>query len=161
MTSIRLDVPGAPVAKGRPRFSRQGGRAFTPAKTVQAESTLAARVYTLVREHWTATAWPSREAMIVDVTFVLPVPQSWPAWKRAAALESLIRPTCRPDVDNLVKLTKDALNGILWLDDSQIVGLTATKVYGDTPSTVIEAREITQQKHAPAKAAKGRRDRVA
>lgn len=44
----------------------------------------------------------------------------------------------RPDLTNLIKFTEDALNGVLWEDDSIIYEIYAKKVYGETPKTVIE-----------------------
>jgi Holliday junction resolvase RusA-like endonuclease len=49
-----------------------------------------------------------------------------------------IKPTTRPDLDNYAKLTLDALNGIIWTDDSQITELRLGKFYSITPSTMIK-----------------------
>ena len=46
--------------------------------------------------------------------------------------------TGRPDLDNLIKGVMDALNGILWLDDAQVVRIHAGKEYGDTDQIIIE-----------------------
>ena len=42
-------------------------------------------------------------------------------------------PVTRPDLDNLQKSIWDAVNGIIWKDDSQIVMGAAEKRYSDTP----------------------------
>lgn len=145
MSDIFLAIPGAPTAKGRPRFSRRSGRAYTPAKTAQAEGTLASRALALLSAHPDAASWPSHTALHLNAVFVLPIPASWPAWKREAALADGVRPVGKPDVDNLVKLAKDALNGVLWVDDSQVVALTAHKVYGAEPKTCIYVAELAHQ----------------
>ena len=49
-----------------------------------------------------------------------------------------LRPTVMPDWNNLGGVT-DALNGIVWHDDRQIVQGIVTKVYGDRPCLVIRA----------------------
>ncbi len=46
--------------------------------------------------------------------------------------------TTKPDVTKLVRSTEDALTGILWVDDSQIVNQTAWKRYGDRNGCQIE-----------------------
>lgn len=146
MSDILLTIPGAPTAKGRPRFSRRSGRAYTPAKTAQAESTFASRAAAalLTATEW-ASDWPTATAARVDLVFVLPIPASWPAWKREAALAGDVRPVSKPDIDNLAKLAKDALNGVLWVDDSQVVELRAHKVYGAEPKTCIYVAELAHQ----------------
>lgn len=45
------------------------------------------------------------------------------------------------DCDNLAKSVLDACNGILWLDDSQIISLTAEKYQSPTPRLEIEVIE--------------------
>jgi len=41
--------------------------------------------------------------------------------------------TKKPDLDNLIKLIKDACNKIIWKDDAQVVSIFAEKVYSETP----------------------------
>ena len=69
--------------------------------------------------------------MHVDITFYLGIPVSWTKEKRMLAAQDKIRPTGRPDVDNLVKSVTDAVLGLLWVDDSIITDLTARKRYTD------------------------------
>ncbi len=147
MKTLHLTIPGTPTSKGRPRISARGGfaRAFTPSKTRAAEATLAARALALLELRADRASWPSSTALEVSFTFTLPVPASWPAWKREAALAGKHRPAGKPDVDNLAKLAKDALNEVLWLDDSQVVYLTARKVYGVEPTTAIVVVEVEHQ----------------
>jgi Holliday junction resolvase RusA-like endonuclease len=54
--------------------------------------------------------------------------------------------TKRPDLDNLVKSVKDALTGIIWKDDAQIIRLTAEKRYGQemVVISVMSVEESTQ-----------------
>ncbi len=49
------------------------------------------------------------------------VPKSWSRRKRADAITDKIRPTTKPDLDNLIKGIKDALSGVWYKDDSQVV----------------------------------------
>lgn len=51
--------------------------------------------------------------------------------------------TSRPDADNIIKLIGDALNGIVWRDDSQIVTLQVTKRYAINQQTVIRVMPLT------------------
>lgn len=107
-----------PVPKGRPRFDRRSGIAFTPAKTRNAE----AELRWLIRQAWNKE--PLTGALSVDVTFHLQRPKSVSAKTRP-------HPTVKPDTSNLVKTIEDAANALLWHDDAQIVKLTSRKIYSD------------------------------
>lgn len=52
-----------------------------------------------------------------------------------------IYPTVKPDLDKMIRSVKDALTGILYVDDAQIVNITSIKRYGDMPGVLIEASE--------------------
>ena len=79
-----------------------------------------------------------KEALKVNVTFVMPIPKSFSKKKRALALERKVWPTKRPDNDNMMKFLMDCFNGILFKDDSQAVIQNSAKVYGVVPKTVIK-----------------------
>ncbi len=138
---ITLVIPGLPKAKGRPRIGLRGnGRpvAFTPAETRTREGVVAALAM---------AAMAGRAALIgpveVTVEAVMPIPVSKSkAWKEDA-LKGRVFPAGRPDLDNLVKLVSDALNGIVWGDDAQIVFLLARKLYGVTPRTIVRVCPVT------------------
>lgn len=126
-------IPGEPKAKARPRFSRSSGRAYTPAATEQAEQSFQSRSWVALREAgWTE---PHKGPISVEVVCVLAVPASWAKAKKAQALSGELSPTGRPDVDNYAKLVMDALNGIAWVDDAQVVQLSVGKRYGEQPET--------------------------
>lgn len=111
-----MTFPITPVAKGRPRFTRQG-HAYTPKKTEMFEKALRLEARSEMAERGLSIF---KNALTIDLIFCLPKPKS-------AKRE---RPTTRPDLDNYIKGVLDALNGITWEDDSQIVELTACKQYG-------------------------------
>lgn len=142
MRTLSITIPGEPCPKGRPRFSRRSGRAFTPAKTQAAEQSLAGRALSELRAMGHAA--PLEGPLELAALFVLPVPPSWPRWKQDAARLGTWLPTGRPDADNYAKLLLDALNGVLFLDDGQVVRLDVSKRYGVTPQTVVDVRELEQ-----------------
>lgn len=138
LRSFSFDVPGQPKPKGRPRFSRKGGHVFTPKATRDAEKSFAQCVKIRAPDK------PLSGPLAIEVTFMMEAPKSWPKWKRLAAIEGRLRHVSRPDVDNLAKLAKDSLNGILWNDDSQVCELIARKVYSETPRTWIVVHVLSQ-----------------
>lgn len=137
--TITITLPGQPKGKGRPRFrvvkSKTGkvfGSTFTDAQTRSYE--------TLLREAAEAVMGEApllEGALQIDVEARFDVPQSWSRKKREAALRGEVMPTGRPDLDNLVKVL-DALNSVVWRDDSQIVIANIAKLYSERPALVIK-----------------------
>lgn len=77
----------------------------------------------------------------LTVTFSMRIPKSWNKSDKESAELGGIRPIVKPDIDNLVKLVGDSLNGIAYKDDSQIVEVMAVKKYGK-PETIIHIEGI-------------------
>lgn len=84
---------------------------------------------------------PTTRPVVLVVHAFREIPKSWSAREREAALVGAIRPTSRPDWDNYGKIT-DALNGVVWVDDSQVVDGRALKFYSDQPALRVEVREM-------------------
>ncbi|MCY8507703.1 RusA family crossover junction endodeoxyribonuclease, partial [Bacillus atrophaeus] len=62
--------------------------------------------------------------------------------KKESAEKGLLRPTTKPDVDNYVKGVKDALNHLIYKDDSQVVDLKVSKFYSEEPRVEVIITEI-------------------
>lgn len=133
---IRIVVSGQPVAKGRVRFARKTGHAFTPERTVNYESKLALAAQAVMNG-----APPLDGPLAVNVVAEMQIPASWPKRKRLQALERLRLPTGRPDADNYAKIL-DSLNLVVWVDDSQIVDLRVIKRYSAQPKLTIDVTAI-------------------
>lgn len=111
-------VPGKPVAKGRPRFTRAGGgRAFTPAKTVNYEALVAICAQQ-------AGVRPLSGPVFLSVLAVWKCPES-EHQKRKPAVERW--KDTGADSDNVLKIVGDALNGIAYADDRQVVRAVVEK----------------------------------
>ena len=70
----------------------------------------------------------------MQLYFHLPRPKSLP--------KRVVHHVKKPDADNLAKAIKDAMRGVVYKDDSQIVELIVRKQYGDPPRVVIAVEEI-------------------
>ncbi|MPW16932.1 RusA family crossover junction endodeoxyribonuclease [Paraburkholderia sp. CNPSo 3157] len=137
--TVAFTVEGEPVAKGRPRASRTdtGVRMRTPKKTKSYESKIRAAA--------TAAMFgsiPFGRPVALTVSIYLPIPESWSKLRQTKAAQDLIRATNKPDTDNVVKAVKDAMNEIVYEDDSQVVDLVATKKYGREPRVEVEVMEL-------------------
>jgi Holliday junction resolvase RusA-like endonuclease len=130
--SIAFEVSGEPVGKGRPRFVRTTGHAYTPEKTRNYETTL-----TLAAQDAMNGERPIEGPVSVHVVAIFGIGESWSRRKKAAALAGELRPAKKPDADNLLKML-DSCNGIIFRDDAQIVSATIEKWYGDRPRIFIE-----------------------
>ena len=128
-------MDGQPVGKGRPRFSRASGTVYTPEKTARYEERLAWAAQSVMAGRPLLTG-----ALEVYIEAFMEIPKSKPKKFREAALAGTIRPTTKPDPDNIAKML-DALNRVVWVDDSQIYLLTVNKVYSDRPHIFISVRE--------------------
>lgn len=128
-----IRIPGEIRGKGRPRFSTRGGfaRVYTDDRTLTAENLV--KLCAVEQVGQPMLFGPL--ALSVDV--VVKVPASWSKRKAADALGGQLRPTGKPDADNTLKLLSDALNGIVWKDDAQLVDVRLTKRYGAEPGAVL------------------------
>lgn len=136
---VSVLLPGAPRGKGRPRFRvvkpKKGGEfvsVYTDGDTLAYEADLAAAG----REAMAANGLvvdPFDGPLTCFVEAFVPIPESWSAKKKAAAVAGDISPTSKPDGDNYAKIAGDALNGIFWVDDSQIIMWQVLKQYSDFP----------------------------
>lgn len=133
---VQIVLSGEPQGKGRPRFVRSTGHAFTPANTRKYESALR-----YAAQEAMGTEAPLEGPLCVVVVAIFPVPASWSEKKRRAAYAGAIWPTVKPDADNLIKVL-DACNEVVWRDDKQIVDARIVKRYGERPRLVIEVREV-------------------
>ena len=53
--------------------------------------------------------------------------------KRKLVEEGILRPTKKPDWDNIGKIVSDSLNQIAYKDDAQVVSVNFEKFYGEKP----------------------------
>ena len=117
-------VFGNPVAQGRPRFFRRGNfvGTFDPKKSRSWKDTIISQV---VEQHPEYHA----EAITMSLVFLMPRPKSLP--------KKVKHHTKRPDLDNLIKAVKDALHGICFKDDSQVISLVAEKRYAEGETGIL------------------------
>lgn len=125
---MKFIIPGEAVPAGRPRVTRTG-HVYKPAKSRAYETNAAAYVRAIYREHG---GKPVGGAVMLTVDEYRQIPRSWSRGKQDEAEKGLIRPTGRPDIDNVIKAAMDILTKAgIWKDDAQVVSLYASKHYGE------------------------------
>lgn len=127
---IELVIPGEPRGKGRPRIVRlKNGRSgsYTPDKTVSYEELIRQRF----RQQYPGeqAPFPAKTPVSVTIGAFFPIPRSAGKKQKLLMASNHIRPTKKPDVDNIAKIVLDALNGLVWHDDAQITHLSVVKRY--------------------------------
>lgn len=128
---IVIVIPYNPVAKGRARQGRN--HHYTPYKTRNFEA--------LVEQYGRQVmgkSEPITGACRMHLYLYREIPASWSNTKKEKADSDMIFPTTKPDSSNILKAVEDALNGVVWKDDSQIVDHVVSKRYSKYPSLVIE-----------------------
>ncbi len=123
---ITFKVDANPVGKQRARYAKRGNfvQTYTPDKTRNYES--------LIKEA-AIEAMGSNEILETPVNLYLyiraPIPKSLPKKRLEACLNGSEKPIKKPDASNVLKSVEDAMNGVVYKDDSQIVNIHVTKVY--------------------------------
>ncbi|MCL6661754.1 RusA family crossover junction endodeoxyribonuclease [Paenibacillus amylolyticus] len=136
---ITFTVYGEPVAQGRPRASTQGGfvRMYDPEKSKDYKD----YVRLAAAEHAPNALLEGPLGMVLTV--YRSIPKSLGKKKAALAEAGHIVPTTKPDVDNYLKGVKDALKGVIWKDDSQVVDVFARKRYSARPRIEVKIKELS------------------
>lgn len=143
MHSITFWVPGKPQGKARARtfYSESSGkhRSVTPDRTVLYEN--------LIKNQFLNSAGgfyleKEKPVTLRIVARFLP-PKSVSKKKQQQMLDGEILPLKKPDMDNIVKVVADALNGVAYHDDTQIALVSAKKAY-----SAMEGLDITVEEYA-------------
>lgn len=112
----RIIIPGRPVPKGRPRFSKTG-HAYTPQRT---------------REYEELVGWKVREIMKEPLQGNV-----------ALHIRVYVKRNVFPDIDNIAKSCMDGMNGIAYKDDKQVSYLTIQRLKGNEEKVEIEIEEVS------------------
>lgn len=130
MASVKFSISGAPKPMPRARVTKRG--TFNERSATKHKQDIGYIARDAFRKADTA-AFTGPVAL--TCTFVFPWPQS--VSEKAKRLAGSHHHVQRPDGDNLMKLVKDALNGIAYKDDSQVCQALFIKMWGVEPATHI------------------------
>lgn len=137
---VKFTVWGEPKGKGRPRFARVGNytKTYTPQETVSYENLVKFEY----RRQCGDEVFDKAEMLDMRIFAYYKIPKSVSKKKHRQMLDKDIRPTKKPDADNIVKIIADSLNGIAYYDDSQIVDTMIRKYYSENPRVEIIIQNV-------------------
>ena len=141
---IRLIINAEPMGKERPKFARRGGfvTTYTPEKTSNYQD--------MVRKIFKQQYPDAKEGNTVlgdkplsmEIYSYFKIPKAYSKTKHQDAVNGIIRPTVKPDFDNLAKIIADSLNGLAYDDDKQIVDAIQHKFYSEEPHSEVIIKTI-------------------
>lgn len=142
---VKFTVLGEPQGKGRPRFARIGNhvQTRTPEQTVLYENL----IKTEYRRQCGDFMFPEKKPISITVYAFFEIPKSVSKKKAAAMLSGEIRPTKKPDYDNIGKVVSDSLNKVAFYDDAQVVDGLVRKFYSETPGILVVIQSVEYNKN--------------
>ena len=136
---IKFTVLGEPQGKGRPRFRTVAGHAqtYTPDATASYENLIACEYRRQCQDY----VFPDDAELDMRIIAYMRIPNSTSKKKKDLMRRGMIRPTKKPDIDNIFKVVADALNGVAFPDDKAIVDCQVRKFYSDRPRLMVIVRD--------------------
>ena len=135
---VTFKVDANPVGKQRARYARRGNfvQTYTPDKT---------RNYEALLKEAATEAMGSSEPLETPVSLYLyirvPIPKSFSKKKVQDCLNGSEQPMKKPDSSNVLKSVEDAMNGVVYKDDCQIINHHMTRVYSTLAGVDICVKE--------------------
>ncbi|HBF2503723.1 TPA: RusA family crossover junction endodeoxyribonuclease [Clostridioides difficile] len=132
---INFTIDGEPVGKERPRFNLATKRTYTPNKTKSYEELIKWLYQSKVKHYF--------EGYIkMTLRCYYSIAKSNSKKVKEQKRNNVLRPSKKPDIDNVVKIIADSLNEIAYKDDTQIVEVVASKYYSDRPRVEVMLEDI-------------------
>lgn len=136
---LEFTIPGKAVAKQSFRYTRDGCK-YTDKEVKGYANWVRLCFKCAYPEHLPSMFF--EKPLKVHIQAFFEIPKSYSKKKRELAIAGKIRPTVKPDTDNISKNIKDALNGIAYPDDKQVVSETIEKFYDDSVYTIVSIEDI-------------------
>lgn len=133
---MRILIHGKPIAKKRPRFARRGKFVAV----INDQETEEGKFFIQAKQQ--IEQEPIRGPIAIVMRFYMPIPKSTSKKKQRLMEIDEIKHVKKPDLDNLEKFASDCLNGLAWVDDSQIIHSDTKKMYSQNPHTEIIISEV-------------------
>ena len=129
--TVSFIIPTKPTGKERPRLTGNGV-VYTPAHTKTYENFIKGCYV----EQCGDVSFGERSIWMNIKAYVPPISKFRKAEKEAA-LRGDIKPTAKPDADNILKAVLDALNELAYDDDRYIYKISVERIYSEEPRTEV------------------------
>lgn len=126
------------IGKERPRVNTKTGVVYTPTKTSSFEE----KVKWAFKAKYNIQTELSTKPFKATITAIFEPPKSISKKKREELIQKQMGYTKKSDIDNIVKIILDSLNGVAYKDDAQVIELEAKKRYGEKNVIYIELEEV-------------------
>ena len=136
---IEFEILGKVKAKQSFRISKEGFK-YTPADIKSYANWVRLSFMQKYPKHLPSIFFDKPLMVEIDVDFM--IPKSFSKKKQELAKDGFLRPTVKPDCDNISKNLCDAMNGFVFPDDKQIVSLIVRKWYSETEKVTVKISEI-------------------
>lgn len=148
---MKLEIPGIPNTKLRPRMGKNGvvydqqykEKAFT--KLLLKNALKMAQNGSDGKVASEAKSLKSSQAFAIDLVFCMPVNESDSIANVNLKIWNLVPCNKKPDIDNLEKFILDCANKILFDDDHMIIKLSSKKIYSNQPKTEINIMALPEK----------------
>ena len=139
---IKFTYYGEIRGKGRPRFKNTGKfiQTYTDKDTQDYEMSIKEAYLQANQQSYMNPETPLSLSMVVYHQ----IPKSVSKKKKQEMLDLKIRPTKKPDIDNILKSVCDSLNKVAFYDDTQFVDIYVQKFYDETPRLEIYIKSIKE-----------------
>ena len=136
---VIFEVPGQPRGKERPRWTMVSNTSivYTPRNTRDYEETI--RTYYKINNF---KAFKKDDALEISAIAYYQIPKNTKKSHKLLMLKGEILPTKKPDIDNIIKVVLDALNGVAYFDDKQVCKVNFIKMYSEEPRLKILIRNM-------------------
>lgn len=143
--NIEFTVPGPPQGKARARtfYNQRAGHmsSVTPEKTVLYENLVKTRYLESIEKQM--LPFQTLEGpLAVHISAYYEPPKSTSKKNYTKMMDCSILPTKKPDIDNIAKVVLDALNGIAYKDDTQVVNLNVIKRYSQEAYVKVKIERV-------------------
>ncbi|MBC8630280.1 RusA family crossover junction endodeoxyribonuclease [[Eubacterium] tenue] len=132
---VNFTIDGEPIGKARPRVNTKTKRAYTPEKTKMYENYIKL-LYKCQVQHY----FEGYVRLTVIAYYSIAASDSKKVKQQKK--DNILRPSKKPDIDNVYKLVADALNTIAYKDDAAIVEGDFKKYYSDRPRVEVTIEKI-------------------
>lgn len=134
--TITFRVYGIPQTKGSTRMFQGKDMKFPIITNDNKKNKPWAQTVSAMAQQHRVDGCPFDGAIRLELVFLMPIPKSLPKRDPAFMLK-------KPDLDKMTRSVKDALSGVLYVDDKQVVHTDIKKLYAEAPGVLVRLTPLS------------------